>query len=124
MDCKDLLNTRANWYEAFFSGNTKHMSEIEADSFLVVSEFGSETKKEQLQGIAAAVNAGQWFPLNTKKHDISVVAETHGNISVVSGHSQTMVGDLNKGSVFFSEVWCKSGNAWQVLHLHYTPAKA
>jgi len=97
------------------------MEEIEAESFIVVNEFGTQTKREQLSAIAAAQTAGQWFPSGTRKQDSSIHIQQHGSFSVVSGEGLTLIGgSQKKAPVVFSEVWGNTAGTWQVFHLHYT----
>ena len=119
-----LLKARENWYQAFFSGNTQLMEEIEAESFLVLNEYGAQTKQEQLSGIASALRAGKWFPSGTSKQDSSIHIQENESFSVVSGKGLTLIaGNLKKAPIFFSEVWCNTAGSWKVLHLHYTSVK-
>lgn len=123
MDDSKLLDVRESWYEAFFSGNTRVMDEIEAESFLVVNEHGVQTKREQLHDISVAREAGQWFPVGSRKQDTSLAVRRSGSCAVISGSGLTLVGGRSeKDSVLFSEVWCNATGAWQVLHLHYMVA--
>jgi len=124
MDSRSLLEAREIWYQAFFSGNTQLMEDIEAESFLVINEHGTQTKKEQLGAIALALSAGQWFPSGASKQDSSINIQQHGGFCVVSGKGRTLIGgSIKKAPVFFSEVWGHAAGSWQVLHLHYTPAQ-
>ena len=121
MDNLNLLNTREDWYAAFFSGDTDFMSSVQADSFNVVHASGVQSKWEQLHGISLAVQADLWFPDTAHKQDASLSLQYHGEFAVVSGQSQTLIGDLLLSSVFFSELWHKTPHEWQLMHLHFTP---
>lgn len=123
MDNIDLLNTRENWYAAFFAGDTDFMASVEADSFCVVHASGVQSKWEQLHGISRAVQAEQWFPSNACKQDATLSLQNHGEFVVVSGQSHTLIDNEKLASVFFSELWRKQEQDWQVMHLHYTPAE-
>jgi ketosteroid isomerase-like protein len=121
MEHLDLLNTRENWYSAFFAGDTDAMAHIEADSFCVVHESGVQSKWEQLHGISRAVLADQWFPTSVRKQDATLSLQNHGEFAVVSGQSHTLIDDERLASVYFSELWRKHAQDWKVMHLHYTP---
>jgi hypothetical protein len=123
MDNIDLLNTRENWYAAFFAGDTDFMASVEADSFCVVHASGVQSKWEQLHGISRAMQADRWFPSNACKQDASLSLQNHGEFVVVSGQSHTLIDEERLGSVYFSELWRKQAQDWQVMHLHYTPAE-
>lgn len=117
----DLLSTREDWYAAFFAGDTDFMATVEADSFCVVHASGVQSKWEQLHGISRAVQADQWFPDSACKQDASLSLQNHGEFAVLSGQSHTLIDDVRQGSVFFSELWRRNDDDWQVMHLHYTP---
>lgn len=121
MDNMNLQTTRERWYEAFFAGDITVMDRLEADIFRVVNAHGTQTKREQLDGILAAVAAGQWFPPGTCKQDSDVVTQTVKDLSIISGQGLTLVGGAREMTpIRFSEVWHQHGSEWQVLHLHYS----
>ena len=121
MDNLNLLNTREDWYAAFFAGDTDFMATVQADSFCVVHGNGMQSKWEQLHGISRAVQADIWFPDTAFKQDASLSLQYHGDFAVVSGQSQTLIDDTPHSSVFFSELWRKTSSEWQLMHLHFTP---
>lgn len=123
MDNLTLHATRERWYEAFFAGDITIMGRLEAETFRVVNAHGTQTKREQLDGIVAAVAAGQWFLPGTRKQDSDVVIQTVRDLSIISGQGLTLVGGTREmAPVRFSEIWQERGGEWQVLHLHYSVA--
>jgi hypothetical protein len=119
-----LIQVRAAWYQAFIAGDTGTLDRIEADSFFVVNESGIQGKRAQLQGIAHAVQAGDWFPEGSRTEDQHLDVLPHGELALVRGRGRTVSGDAEAPSIFFTELWQRQGDAWRVASLHYTRCKA
>ena len=125
MNHQDLRVVRAHWYEAYVAGDTERLDQLEDQAFFVVSGSGIQTRASQLEGIAAAVRMGHWFPVGSRAEDqrlnlhsiseVLVSARGIGCISTPRGSNPT---------VLFTELWQRADQGWRALHLHYHEATA
>lgn len=115
-----LLAARECWLTAYASGDVATLELIESVQFSVTNEHGTQSKQEQLAGIAAAVNAKTWFPSGTKTRDEKREVHIQGNTALIRGFGCTITPRCTLPTIAFTEVWQQVGNAWQALHLHYT----
>lgn len=117
---ESLLATRARWLHAYTSGDVATLELIEAVQFSVTNKLGTQSKHEQLSGIAAAVDANNWFPSGTRTEDKEREVHIQGNTALIRGYGRTVTPRRTLPTIAFTEVWQQVGNAWQTLHLHYT----
>jgi ketosteroid isomerase-like protein len=106
-DDSDLKSTEQQWVNAYYSGNGKTLSRIEADDFTVIANGQRETKTQQ---IAEAEGRG---PVGVPQPNVEEEVRHYGDVALITG--------LSGGSnVRFTAVWVKLNGSWKVVHLHYT----
>ena len=89
----------------------------------VTSDAGTQTRAQQIAGIAAAVRAGDWFPAGSGSEDLDCEVLLQGDVALVRGHGRTLVPGRVLPVIAFSETWHWAGEAWCVLHLHYSEVR-
>jgi ketosteroid isomerase-like protein len=106
-DDSDLKSTDQQWVSAYYSGDGKTLSRIEADDFTVIANGQRETKTQQ---VAAVEGRG---PVGVPQPNIEEEVRHYGDVALITG--------LSGGSnVRFTAVWVKQNGSWQVVHLHYS----
>lgn len=124
MHLEELRAMRTNWYEAYVAGDTERMGALEDPSFFVMSEAGIETRAEQLDGIAAAVRAGRWFPVGSRAEDLHLELRAAGqDLASAHGRGRIATPRGNLLAVLFTELWRRGPQGWSALHLHYQNAR-
>jgi ketosteroid isomerase-like protein len=106
-DDSELKSTEQQWVSAYYSGDGKTLSRIEADDFTVIANGQRETKTQQ---IAEVEGRG---PVGVPQPNIEEEVRHYGDVALITG--------LSGGSnVRFTAVWVKQNGSWQVVHLHYS----
>jgi ketosteroid isomerase-like protein len=107
-DDSDLKSTEQQWVEAYYRGDGKTLSRIEADDFTVIASGQKpQTKAEQ---IAEAEGRG---PVGVPQPNVEEEVRHYGDVALITG--------LSGGSnVRFTAVWLKLNGSWKVVHLHYS----
>ena len=106
-DDSDLKSTEQQWVNAYYSGDGKTLSRLEADDFTVIANGQKETKAQQ---IAEAEGRG---PVGVPQPNVEEEVRHYGDVALITG--------LSGGSnVRFTAVWVKLNGSWKVVHLHYT----
>jgi ketosteroid isomerase-like protein len=106
-DDSDLKNTEQKWVAAYYGGDGKTLSNLEADDFTVIANGQKETKTQQ---IAEVEGRG---PVGVPQPNIEEEVRHYGDVAVITG--------LSGGSnVRFTAVWVKQNGSWKVVHLHYS----
>jgi ketosteroid isomerase-like protein len=105
-DDSDLKNIEQQWVEAYYRGDAKTLSRIEADDFTVIANGQKQTKSQQ---IAEAEGRG---PVGVPTPNVEEEIRHYGDVALVSGLS----GGAN---IRFTAVWVKINSSWKVVHLHY-----
>jgi ketosteroid isomerase-like protein len=123
-DRMQIQTARDLWLKAFFGGDTKTLDRLETDEFIVITRDIVSDKKNQLEGIKAAADAGNGFPQGITGVDIDV--KTHfpsKDVAIVSGHvGNKLPGDEQPSMKFaVTEVWQRTDQGWGVAHLHFHP---
>jgi ketosteroid isomerase-like protein len=102
-----LKSTEQQWVNAYYSGDGKTLSRLEADDFTVIANGQKETKTQQ---IAEAEGRG---PVGVPQPNVEEEVRHYGDVALITG--------LSGGSnVRFTAVWVKLNGSWKVVHLHYT----
>lgn len=118
-----LLATRARWLKAYLEGDTATLDAVEGAQFTVTNAWGSQSKQEQLAGIARAVHAQDWFPHGTRIDDIDRHVRIQGDVALIRGVGRTVMASGTLPAMAFTEVWQRVGDAWQAIHLHYSEVR-
>lgn len=120
---ESLLATRSRWLRAYLDGDVGSLADIKDERFAVTSDAGTQTRAQQIAGIAAAVRAGDWFPAGSGSEDLDCEVLLQGDVALVRGHGRTLVPGRVLPVIAFSETWHRAGEAWCVLHLHYSEVR-
>jgi hypothetical protein len=106
-DDADLKSVEQKWVNAYYSGDDKTLSQIEADDFKAIANNEKpQTKAEQ---IAEVKNRG---PAGVPSPNVEEEIRHYGDVAVIPG--------LNESSnVRFTTVWFKTNRQWKIVHLHY-----
>jgi ketosteroid isomerase-like protein len=104
----DLKSTEQQWVDAYYRGDGKTLSRIEADDFTVIASGQKpQTKAEQ---IAEVEGRG---PVGVSQPNVEEEVRHYGDVALITG--------LGGGSnVRFTAVWVKLKDSWKVVHLHYS----
>jgi ketosteroid isomerase-like protein len=107
-DDADLKSVEQKWVNAYYSGDDKTLSLIEADDFKAIANNEKpQTKAEQ---IAAVQGRG---PVGVPSPNVEEEVRHYGDVAVITG--------LNESSnVRFTTVWVKMSGQWKIVHLHYS----
>jgi len=107
-DDADLKSVEQKWVNAYYSGDYKTLSLIEADDFKAIANNDKpQTKAEQIAAIQGRGPAGVPSP------NIEEEIRHYGDVAVVTG--------LNESSnVRFTTVWFQTNGQWKIVHLHYS----
>jgi ketosteroid isomerase-like protein len=107
-DDSDLKSTEQQWVDAYYRGEGKTLSRIEADDFTVIANGQKpQTKAEQ---IAEVEGRG---PVGVPAPNVEEEIRHYGDVAVIVGLS-------GSSSVRFTAVWVKLSGQWKVVHLHYS----
>jgi len=107
-DDSELKSTEQQWVAAYYGGDGKTLSHIEADDFTVIANGQKpQTKSEQ---IAEVEGRG---PVGVPQPSVEEEVRHYGDVALITG--------LSGGSnVRFTAVWVKRNGSWKVVHLHYS----
>ena len=121
---QEITKLGRQWLDAFFRGDTVAMDRFESEDFLVVAEWGSQTKQQQLARIQRAVKENKWIPKGTSQVEEDVSVRAYGDVAVRSGRfwnkRPNESDDVSKEKGVFTEVWVRREGRWQAAHLHYS----
>jgi hypothetical protein len=107
-DDSDLKSAEQQWVDAYYRGDGKTLSRIEADDFAVIANGRKpQTKAEQ---IAEVEGRG---PVGVPAPNVEEEIRHYGDVAVIFGLS-------GGSSVRFTAVWVKLNGQWKVVHLHYS----
>ena len=105
-DDSDLKSTEKQWVAAYYSGDSKALSNLEADDFTVIANGQSETKAQQLAEVESR------GPVGTPQENVEEDIRHYGDVALITG--------LSGGSnVRYTAIWLKLNGSWKVVHLHY-----
>ena len=105
-DDSDLKSTEQKWVAAYYAGDGKTLSSLEADDFTVIANGQKQTKAEQ---IAEVEGRG---PVGVPQPNVEEEIRHYGDVAVMSG--------LSGGSnVRFTTVWVKQNGSWKAVQVHY-----
>jgi ketosteroid isomerase-like protein len=105
-DDSDLKSTEQKWVAAYYAGDGKTLSSLEADDFTVIANGQKQTKAGQ---IAEVEGRG---PVGVPQPNVEEEIRHYGDVAVISG--------LSGGSnVRFTTVWVKQNGSWKAEHVHY-----
>ena len=107
-DDADLKSVEQKWVNAYYGGDDKTLSLIEADDFKAIANNEKpQTKTEQI-----AVVQGRG-PVGVPSPNVEEEIRHYGDVAVITG--------LNESSnVRFTTVWFKTNGQWKIVHLHYS----
>jgi len=118
---RELLELRSSWHEAYIAGNVSRLAALESPDFVAIGPHGIEMQAIRLDGISHAVQAGRWFPRESKIVDerLSWQAITFDVVTAFGvGQIQTPRGQ--GPTLTFTELWKRTGADWHVVQLHYS----
>ena len=115
-----LLEARARWLQAYLDGDVAVLEGLEEDAFTVTSDAGTQSRHEQLAGIAGAVGAGRWFPAGSRTEDLVCHVRIEGGCALIHGQGRTLLPGRALPVIAFTEVWRRAGDQWRAMHLHYS----
>ncbi len=106
-DDSDLKSTEQQWVAAYYGGDGKTLSRIEADDFTVIAN--GQKPQTKAQQIAEVEGRG---PVGVPQPSVEEEIRHYGDVALITG--------LSGGSnVRFTAVWVKMNGSWKVVHLHY-----
>ena len=106
-DDSDLKSTEQQWVAAYYGGDGKTLSRIEADDFTVIAN--GQKPHTKAQQIAEVEGRG---PVGVSQPSVEEEIRHYGDVALITG--------LSGGSnVRFTAVWVKMNGSWKVVHLHY-----
>lgn len=107
-DDADLKSVEQKWVNAYYSGDDKTLSLIEADDFKAIAN--SEKPQTKAEQIAEVKSRG---PVGVPSPNVEEEIRHYGDVAVITG--------LNESSnVRFTTVWFKTDGQWKIVHLHYS----
>jgi ketosteroid isomerase-like protein len=107
-DDSELRSTEQQWVDAYYRGDGKTLSRIEADDFTVIAN--GQKPQTKLEQIAEVEGRG---PVGVPVPNVEEEIRHYGDVAVIFG--------LSGGSnVRFTAVWVKLNGQWKVVHLHYS----
>jgi ketosteroid isomerase-like protein len=107
-DDSDLKSTEQQWVEAYYRGDGKTLSRIEADDFTVIANGQKpQMKAEQIAAVEAR------GPVGVPAPNVEEEIRHYGDVALITGLSES-------SNVRFTTVWVKKNGHWNVVHLHYT----
>jgi ketosteroid isomerase-like protein len=110
------------WNDAYKRGDAATMESLLADDFIITVEDGSTYSKS---GYLAHTADAELHVQISEMIDLKV--RMQGNVAIVTGayHEKgTSKGRAYESRDRLTDVWFKTGNAWQVIAAHYSiPAK-
>lgn len=118
-----LLAARARWVRAYFDGDVATLDSLEASGFSSTCRLGTQVKKTQLEGIAAAVREGCWFPDGSTGEDVERHVHMLGDVALIHGVIHTAALGHLPPSVACTEVWQRVDSAWLALRMHFSSAR-
>jgi ketosteroid isomerase-like protein len=107
-DDADLKSVEQKWVNAYYGGDDKTLSLIEADDFKAIANNEKpQTKAEQIAGVQGR------GPVGVPSPNVEEEIRHYGEVAVITG--------LNESSnVRFTTVWYKTNGQWKIVHLHYS----
>lgn len=119
---QELLKTRREWLEAYYSGDTETLARIETSDFVVISDRVIENQRVYTT-MQNAAKAGRWFPKGSANIDTEVRVRVQDGIAVVSGRGWDKipgrVEEEPQHKKAFTELWVKRDGRWRIMHLHF-----
>jgi ketosteroid isomerase-like protein len=110
---------RADYFPAYYRGDTAALDRMEAEDFTVISPSGRiSTVDGRYATIQRQVDAGTWFPAGSRLSDEDLTFRVHGDVVVVHGTAATGT-PTDRRQITFTEVWAHRDGAWQFSHIHY-----
>src|SRR5215467_12568841 len=107
-DDSDLKSTERQWVEAYYRGDGKTLSRIEAEDFTVIA--GGQKTQTKAEQIAEVEGRG---PVGVPQPNLEEEIRHYGDVALITG--------LSGGSnVRFTAVWVKLNGSWNVVHLDYS----
>jgi len=106
-DDSDLKSTEQQWVDAYYRGDGKTLSRIEADDFTVIANGQKQTKAQQ---IAEVEGRG---PVGVPQPNVEEEVRHYGDLALITGLSGV-------ANVRFTAVWINQNGSWKVVHLHYS----
>ena len=106
-DDPDLKSTEQQWVDAYYRGDGKTLSRIEADDFTVIANGQKQTKAQQ---IAEVEGRG---PVGVPQPNVEEEVRHYGDLALITGLSGV-------ANVRFTAVWINQNGSWKVVHLHYS----
>ena len=107
VDDFDLKTIEQQWVEAYYRGDGRTLSRIEADDFTVIANGQKQTKTVQISEVEGR------GPVGVPQPNLEEEVRHYGDVAVITG--------LSAGSnVRFTAVWVKLNGSWKVVHLHYS----
>lgn len=107
-DDSDLKSVEQKWVNAYYSGDDKTLSQIEADDFKAIAN--NQKPQSKAEQIAEVHGRG---PVGVPSPNVEEEIRHYGDVAVITG--------LNESSnVRFTTVWFKTNGEWKIVHLHYS----
>jgi ketosteroid isomerase-like protein len=106
-DDSDLKSIEQQWVDAYYRGEGKTLSRIEADDFTIIA--GGQKPQTKAEQIAEVEGRG---PVGVPQPNVEEKVRHYGDVALITGLSA----DSN---VRFTAVWVKLSGDWKIVHLHY-----
>jgi len=107
-DDSDLKSIEQQWVEAYYRGDGKTLSRIEAEDFTVIAS--GQKPQAKAEQIAEVEGRG---PVGVPRPNLEEEIRRYGDVALITGLS-------GEGDVRFTAVWVKLNGSWKVVHLHYS----
>lgn len=107
-DDSDLKTMEQQWVDAYYRGDGKALSRIEADDFTMIAN--GQKPQAKAEQIAEVEGRG---PVGVPAPNVEEEIRHYGDVALITG--------LSEGSnVRFTTVWVKLNGNWKIVHLHYS----
>ena len=107
-DLKELEAAEITMFDAILKYDTVYWKDNVPDDYITINADGVMQTKEQILADSARKNlfAGVSYKLFDRK------IRFHGDVAIINGRSQYLMGDKILGEVYYTEIWLKEKGKW------------
>ena len=107
-DVKELEAAELKMFDAILKYDSAYFKDYVSDDYITINADGVMQNKEQILADTSRKNlfAGVSFKLFDRKVRI------YGDVAVINGRSQYLMGDKVLGEVYHTELWIKQNGKW------------
>ena len=116
---KELEIAEAKMFDAVLKYDTVYWNDNVPNDYITINADGVMQTKEQILADSSRKNlfAGVSYKLFDRK------IRLHGDVAIVNGRSQYLMGDKILGEVYHTEIWIKQKGKWMFDGWHGTYTK-